>query len=276
MAATGPEFNKSCKVNEPGFPIHINPIPALDLGALDDLALKCPAGIADRWLQAKRVLTDPTLYSEYAEPEPSHLTFDHTDEQLQRMLDCNVVGEHLGPQAMGWVRKKGALELRKSRWRCIDHTITMNKAPRTLRLHLNSMDALQQTVHHGSHGIVYDYKSYFHAFEYHEEVKRFACFRHNGRLYHLNRLAMGQSHACDVAHTASIVIAHNAVMEESRLSGKPPLKYKVHIDNGLLVGPPARLRTAYAIIERLCERLGVIINDENHEPQEQVDFAGCN
>jgi len=275
LAATQAEPVGPCRENRPNYPIHCKKIPIASLESIDALALEAPTWLREQWKRVRPILTDPAMYAPFAEPEPATLLFDHSTEQLNEMVEKGLVELHGGDSAVGWVRKKGVCEQSKKRWRLIDHTTTANKAPRTIDLELNSMAHLQTAGLDGTHGIIYDFTCFFHAFAYANDVTKFFCFRGpDGSLYHLNRLAMGQTHACDLAHTVSLLIATVAAKREARTSNQSPVSFRVHIDNGLLVGSPVRISAVFQEVQSICNHVGIIINDDAHTPSTEVDFAG--
>jgi len=272
------ESHLSCKANPQGLPLHIKEVPPIELAEINKLCEELGHNTLETWLRLRRILEDPTFYAPAAETEPTHLTYDHSLEQHQQMVQAQLAELHDEAEfgtALGWVRKKGALELKKGRWRLIDHTVTANKIPRNYDLHLNTQPGLHAAVHEGEAGIPFDFSSYFHQFPYGKDVRRYLVFRApDGQLYHLTRLAMGQSHACDIAHFVSTVLMRVALKREALDSGGPELKWRCHIDNGLFIGPIARLKRAFQHFITICAYARVTINADKHDPCTVCEFVG--
>jgi hypothetical protein len=106
---------------------------------------------------------------------------------------------------------------------------------------------------------VADFSQYFSQFPYAPSVRRFFCFSAFGRTYHLMRLAMGQTHACDLAHSTTELVLIRA-QPLARGQGLA-ISWRAQIDNILVVGSAEALEYAGEVIRTLCASLCLTIND---------------
>jgi hypothetical protein len=137
---------------------------------------------------------------------------------------------------------------------------------------LPTLAEIVQLVNEGEYAVCWDFAQYFHAFEYAEAVRKFLGLEFRGKYYRLRRMAMGQTHSCDIAQFVSELIL------EHILAQIPGTKGVVHIDNGLVV---VRSREqGEQVIELLlatAATLGITINDATMlVPSQVVEFVGLN
>jgi hypothetical protein len=254
-----------------GWPLHLKTISTADLSQVRALADKRGKGsICELVL---RPLTDETFYHPLrgAKLEPPKKMCFFSPEELQKQIDHGLLEQCEG-RPDGWVRIRPQMEFVKHRRRIIYHTVSANELPRVTECRLPTLAEIVQLVNEGEYAVCWDFAQYFHAFEYAEAVRKFLGLEFRGKYYRLRRMAMGQTHSCDIAQFVSELIL------EHILAQIPGTKGVVHIDNGLVV---VRSREqGEQVIELLlatAATLGITINDATMlVPSQVVEFVGLN
>jgi len=230
-------------------------------------------GKEDSLKAALRPLQDPTFYAEVADPDVKLERCRYTTEDLGIQLEAGY-SELLPPGAipLGTVSKFPVPEPTKlpPRRRDISHTMTANKVPRQCSCVLPTNEAKAALLFLGSAAVTFDVVAAFNHFVYDECVRNFFCFvGPDGRTYRLRRMAMGQSHACDLCQLFLEIL----LCEVAHRTGIPLEHMAGYIDNGIIVIPTLDVAEAVeATVKQICEELDVLLNPI--ESGSTVEFTG--
>ena len=158
-------------------------------------------------------------------------------------------------EVRGHVAMFTVTEYFKKRFRPIKHTREINDVfgKESLRkCKLVSKDQICHLVNKGSHFAQFDFMAWFDQLKYGPGVGEFCCFRSEGKFYCLDRLAMGQRQAVEVAQ---------AVTEY--LLDFPERRCVAHavIDNVIFVGSFDDVRHDAEIFVERCDKVHALIND---------------
>lgn len=262
-------------------PLHVKDVTPINLVALDRMAEKVRMDLASNYWKARKLLHDERLYQPLAERKPNQLKMDLTKADLDLIRAYNQIEDHPATEAaLGWLRLFTVPEPAKNRRRVIAHTTTANEMERQIKLLLNTMKQMTQAVHAGPLAFAVDFQQFFAIFELDPAIRKYFCFVNNeGRTMRYTRLAMGFSGACDIAHTALMVIlAHiqNRVKEETGYD----IMVRGHIDNALFIGNRIALTSACAHLEAVLVELGAKLNEGSTREEfeklisDEVAFVG--
>ena len=230
-------------------PYHLKDVKPLNQQALTDMATAATKG---RWLEARKWLTEPYT----AVPVPSHIPeADMTAEGVKTMLKYKHCVEGSRTDALGEVRVFPTPEVHKNRNRVIKHCVGVNNnygRDTLMGTQFLSRDSLLHSVLRGRYCVTLDFSAYFDVFEYAELIRGYFAFAHEGKVYFLTRMAMGQRQAVDVACAATDV-----------LLDFPTDVYKdSHVDNVRFLSDDrdALIDAVHTFLQR-CRTAGVTVNE---------------
>jgi hypothetical protein len=265
-------FEKCFGINKDLLPLHLKEVPFVNLDRIEAFAAGAGAVWLEHWLKLRRYLEDPSVYAEEAEKH-AHTDNDmcrYKEEEVQLQAERSFIVRWAG-RILGKVRQFPVPEFLKFRRRGISHTVTANHTGRMGSCQLPTLGDKFRILHEGSHAVAFDFSQCFSAYEYAEKVRGFFCFHSKkGDVYALRRLAMGQTHACDIAQFVLCLVLHSVEQEHK-------IKSMGHIDNGLMVGSESELIAAVETLKSICAVIGITLNDPHLlVPLRIVDYCGLN
>jgi len=253
------------------WPLHVKKVPNINLERLRTMARR--HGKEAALNAALRPLLDPTFYAAVADPNVKLERCRYTAEDLRTQLDAGYSEElPTGEIPLGTVRKFPVPEPTKipRRRRDISHTLTANDVARECSCVLPTNEEKAALLFMGSAAVAFDVVAAFNHFLYDVSVRNFFCFLgSDGKTYRLRRLAMGQTHACDLCQLFLDIVlcevAYRTCIPRDRMVG--------YIDNGLVVIPTiGHAEKVEAAVKQICEELDVLLNPIESGPT--VEFTG--
>jgi hypothetical protein len=185
--------------------LHAKKVSRLSLNSLSSLAAS--EELHRQWKQARGWLEDSSRYERVPKRSAKGAPVARlTTAFVDKLLDCGVVKPVRPRDVEGWVSMFVVPEHSKERFRPIKNTRDVNNVLGKETLQpcvFPSKSELCSLVNAGEFFIALDFASYFDQFEYCEEIAQRFCFKHEGKHFRLNTLAMGQRQAVEVANTAT-------------------------------------------------------------------------
>lgn len=228
----------------------------INLDAVRALPVNDPKKLADLeqslpWLIDPARYDDLPLQSDKGVPQANL-----EDSWIEQMLNVGHIRRIDRKEIRGWVRMFPIAEHAKQRFRLIKFTKWANDfyGKESLRkLTMPTKVDIVRFVRDGSHFIMLDFSAWFDQLPYHPDVGTRFCFR-NGPddFYCLNRLAMGQRPACEVAQGITELLLD--------FPGKQS-KTAAVIDNVIFVGSEKQVvKDAVTFLQR-ARAVGAVINE---------------
>jgi len=254
------------------WPLHVKQITRARIDVIRSAAARYPLH-RERIEAALRPFTEETFYDaipDSARVRPNKTCF-FTDADVDIQLKADLFEKAPpGTKPKGWVRVRPNKEFSKRRRRTIYHTVTANQASRTTECVLPGMPEVIRLATAGNFAIVWDFAAFFHAFPIDECVRNNFCFVHRGTLYRLKRMAMGQSHSCDLAQAVMQLILQ--ILKDA----VPSAVGLAHVDNGIVVCQTEEdARVARDTLLAIADDLGLTLNDrEAIQPTTNFTYVG--
>ena len=247
------------------------PIHAKKLGRIDLLAVEELDGgdcTKQEWAYERSWLSDETKYEAVPTTDASNTPrARYRATWIKRLLECGVIEATTKEKVRGHVKMFVVPEIVKQRFRSIKHTASINVhcGRETLRhCVFPSKIEVCEAVHAGDWFIALDFAAYYDQFELSHEVSNRMCFAHNGKLYKLRTLPMGQRHAVEIANAAT-----QRVLDFPKKSNKT----MSIIDNVIFVGDKeAVISDAYNFIQR-CKAVNATLNEVDTTTATMNDVA---
>jgi hypothetical protein len=204
-----------------------------------------------------RWLKDASMYETFSRKDAYRCPkSDLVHDDILLLEQHGIVRKISRNQVKGFCKMFDVKEFFKERRRPIKHTIDINTffGKDSLRK-FNLINKIQicNLVNEGTHFVQFDFKAWYDQLRYGPGVGEYFCFRSGGNYYCLDRLAMGQRQAVEIAQ---------AITEF--LIDFPDRQCKIAegvIDNVIFVGSLEACRhDAQRFIER-CAEVGALIND---------------
>ena len=216
------------------------------------------ASTAAVWAEKCRWLVDDELYAAHGVPvrRSYELTAaNYRPEWIERLLQTGVICPVDRRDVTGAVRLLAVAEKSRQRFRAIMHTVDINDycgADTIDHCTFPTKQAIADAVHEGDWMVALDFSAYYYQFALSHDVGCRMCFRWNQRTYRLQRLAMGQRQAVDVANAATQRLL-DFEHESARVMSI--------IDNVLFVGTrEAVINDAWAFVQR-CRDVNATLNE---------------
>ena len=228
----------------------------INLDAVRALPVNDPKKHADLE-QSLPWLIDPARYSDLPlQSDAGVPQANLEDSWIEQMLNVGHIRRISRKEIRGWVRMFPVAEHAKQRFRLIKYTKWANDfyGKDCLRkLVMPSKVDIVRLVRDGSHFIMLDFSAWFDQLPYHAGVGTRFCFRNGpADFYCLNRLAMGQRPACEVAQGITEVLLD--------FPGKQS-KTAAVIDNAIFVGSEKQVVKDAIIFLQRARTVGAVINE---------------
>ena len=191
-------------------PLHLKDVQTIDTSALRNLDFASSSKRASlfhnlAWLEDVSIY-ESGLPKRTADRCPStHLPQSFIDHMKQ----FGNIREIRRCEVRGYVKMFTVIELFKKRQRPIRYTFEANEVfgKETLnKISYVSKKEISQFVLKGSHFAAFDFSAWYDQLRYGKGIGEFFCFRKNGKFYALDRLAMGQRKACEIAQSITEAI----------------------------------------------------------------------
>jgi len=250
-------------------PLHVKNVKPMDLGTLP--ALCASRGMLEKLNKMLDLLSQP-----YRDIEAPSLEFPPqarlTAADLKKMFDAKLVEMISLAEVRGCCRVFTVAEWAKHRRRVIKETVDINeKYGRDTLIGTTFLTRreLMQSVHHGVWSITVDFAAFYDQIPLGDLVQPYCCFSHNGQVYKLTRLPMGQRQAVDIAATITEVLLD---------FNKHGVKADSHIDNVRFTHDDKDL--LWAVFQQFvqrCRLAGVTINEDTNDKKlirHQTEYLG--
>jgi hypothetical protein len=252
------------------WPIHTKDVTTINYDALYELPGIPGSTTAERWTRKRRWLEDDSVYEEHGviiRGAPGTPEARYKPMWIDRLCATHVIEQIDKKHVRGWTRLYAVPEPAKKRFRAIMHTVDINDACGSETLDsctFPTKRTIADAVHDGEYMIALDFSAYYYQFALHESVGRRMCFRWNGRLFRLKKLAMGQRQAVDIANAATMRMLDFETKSRRVMS---------IIDNVVFIGSrDAVVDDAWTFIQR-CKAVNATLNEIDVRGASRDDVA---
>lgn len=253
-------------INTADYDLHVKDVGTIDIAAARELPVRDAKTRENmnhslKWLLDKNSYDMAKLKFRDANGTP-HARMSH--DYVMKLERFGVIRAIRRSQVKGHAKVFLVPEHAKKRFRPIMHTFDVNDAfgKATLRkLKMTGKNDITTFPFKGECCAAFDFKAYFHQFQYGEGVGDLFCFRSNGKFYALNKLAMGQRHAVEIAQSVTDVLLD---FPERRCKTVGSV-----IDNVIFVGSREEVRHDIVIFLERCKLIGAMLNE-----QEEIEANG--